>query len=137
MNNVTTKSGFIAKIVILATGFVVWIVSVFASPSILDGFVTIIPFFSILLLIDLPFAINIADLYLDETNGTLTARKLFKEKTLALKDIKITGYNFWPTTRGLELFTNMGNIKTHNTRKKFAFFTSFLQQKILSRGTSS
>jgi hypothetical protein len=80
---------------------------------------------------------NVADLYLDETNGTLTARKLFKEKTLALKDIKITGYNFWPTTRGWSYLQTWGILKRTIQEKIFAFFTSFLQQKILSRGTSS
>ena len=128
MNNVKAKPLFIFALVVTVIIFVMWIVSILAYPSIMNGSILTFPFLLIYSWILLLNIANFADLYLDETNGILTVMKLFKERTVPLKDLEIKRYTVG--SHGImRIYTNMGNIRVYFVIKNWRIFCKLFEAR--------
>jgi hypothetical protein len=71
---------------------------------------------------------NVADLRLDEANGILTVRTLFREKTVPLKDFEIEGYQKEKNGH-IQLFTGGQTISMFGTTKNRRVLSALLKAK--------
>ena len=69
---------------------------------------------------------NVADLRLDEANGILTIRMLFREKTVPLKDLEIKGHQKEKNGH-IQLFTGTGTISIFGTTKNRRVLSALLK----------
>jgi len=120
MNKVSAKQHLKGHLLGLAVLFIAWVILVlFEVTGLLSGFIFILPFVFIFLLISTFALLPVADINIDEANGILTVTTVLKEKKVPLKDLRIMGHSYPGNRSGFILYTNKMEINTPRSRKNY------------------
>ena len=120
MNNVSEKWGLIRGFVIGVLLFLIWIMVIFTTVFGYREFLFSFIFVLLILWWSNFFSyLHVADISIDEINGTITIRTLFDEKIIPLQNMELKGHDGCPKRIAFILYTNSKKIVVNYTKANY------------------